>query len=171
MRFRTQTRITKNTEHLTGILSKKVALPHHVQKPDSRSKVLTTSFSSLPSHLKQLLLGSACYCLGNVITLLETVGSALGLWRKELCCRLQVWQLLTSMGGSGRLQHCALPHSAQALGSTWESYLAIITSILLFFNQNYESTIVINKQQGCFVIYKVEYEWALKTYNTRKIYS
>lgn len=68
-----------------------------------------------------------------MITLLETVDSALGLWRKELCRGPQVWQMPISVEGSGRLQCRAPPHSAQALGNTWELYLVIITPAPLFF--------------------------------------
>jgi len=60
-------------------------------------QILMTFLSLLLSHLKQLLLGSAHYCLRKVITLLETVDLALSLWRKEFCCGPQVLQMLISM--------------------------------------------------------------------------
>lgn len=69
----------------------------HVQTLGSWTKLLPTFLSLLLSHLKQPLVGSARYFLRKVITLLETVDSALGLWRKEFCCGQQVLQMLISV--------------------------------------------------------------------------
>lgn len=69
----------------------------NVQTLGSWTKLLTTFLSLLLSHLKQLLVGSACYFLRKVITLLETVDPALGLWRKEFCRGQQVLQMLISV--------------------------------------------------------------------------
>lgn len=102
-----------------SVVYEKVCLPYHVQKHDGWTKRFTTSLSSLLSRLHRLLLGGACYCLGKVIVLLEIVGSAFSLCRKEVCHGSPVLQTPTRVEGSGGLHGPAPPLSAQALGKMW----------------------------------------------------
>lgn len=123
---------TKNEKIQSLMFYQEVSLPYCVQKLDWWTKLFTPFLSLFLSHINQLLLGSACYCLGKVIILLETVGSAFGLWKKELCCGSQVLQILVPVEGSGELHSWIPPHSAQALQKMWE----------LFFRNHHPCNIV-----------------------------
>lgn len=111
---------TKNRKIQCLMFYQKASLPYHVQKPDWWTKLFATFLPLLLRHLNQLLLGS--YSLGKVIILLETVGSAFGLCRKELFFGSQVLQMLIPVEGSGELHSWVPPRSAQALQKMWEFY-------------------------------------------------